>query len=141
MTLADDLELERSVQTILDRMGLTQELVAFVKAGVLKLVAQGDHSIQFAMGAVTGSTGAAISGTGIGQGFSSSRSGTGAYTITFTTPFGSAPIVLLTGQGSVDGILRVNGAPSASSVAVRGINPGGSALADQDFQFLAVRFT
>lgn len=98
----------------------------------------GGGGITTVRGGVT-SAGSVAKGTG----FSVSRTAVGRYTITITSPFGSAPTVVLTGY-STGGVstfvtlLDAGNPPTTSTIKVQCFSGGGAAFADQDFDFVAM---
>lgn len=81
-----------------------------------------------------GGDGHVIGGEGFGT---ASHPGTGQYTITFTTPFGDAPIVTVTPVGDAN-ILGATGIPTTTSVDIFLYTANTGARVDQQFAFIAI---
>ncbi|HWX22605.1 MAG TPA: hypothetical protein VN578_22105 [Candidatus Binatia bacterium] len=98
-----------------------------------QLYAPGSQEVlRIVRGAVDGS-GNILAGTG----FTVSRTGTGAYTVTFTTAFSSEPTVVATVQHGGGAQIITTGTVTTSSFFVSTWNITGSA-SDQFFHFIAV---
>lgn len=71
-----------------------------------------------------------------GTGFTVARTGTGAYTVSFSTAFSATPVVIVTCAGGVDGA-AATGPVSASSVGVSTFITNTGVFADEPFHFIA----
>lgn len=93
----------------------------------------GGEVIRIIRGSVDGATGAKNAGTG----FTSVRTSTGAYTVTFLTAFRETPSVLFTiSRGSTLGVVRwATGTPTEAVVNTYNMS---SSLIDNNFEFVAV---
>ncbi len=81
--------------------------------------------------------------TASGSGFTSAKTATGRYTITFTTAFAAAPVVVLTphstgGVSSLTALLDAGNPPTTTVVKVQTFSGGGAAFADSVFEFIAM---
>lgn len=104
-------------------------------------------SLPIVVGGTTGlSTGLKIirglvtsSGTAsTGEGFSSVKNSTGAYTVTFTSAFASAPIVVVTCYGAAQFAIVPSGSnPTTTTCAIQTYTDSG-ASSDSAFMFIAI---
>jgi len=81
-----------------------------------------------------------IAGSGIvssGQGFTVSKTGTGAYTVTFSTPFSTEPSVTATPQIIGARIVTCTSV-LLGSAGFRTFDSTTAAAVDQDFQFIVI---
>lgn len=77
----------------------------------------------------------------VGEGWTSVKNSTGDYTVTFSTAFKGAPVVVVSaGQsaGTLYAKLKSGVDPTVTSFTVNTVNSGTSALADSIFTFVAV---
>ena len=72
-----------------------------------------------------------------GSGFTVSKTGTGAYTVTFTTAFASEPTITATPQVGLARIATCTNV-GASSAQFRTFDSTTGAAVDQDFHFIAI---
>ncbi len=72
-----------------------------------------------------------------GTGYTVTKTGTGAYTITFTSPFSAEPTVTVSPQVGVARIATVTNV-QAGSVQVRTFDSASGSAASQDFHFIAI---
>jgi hypothetical protein len=72
-----------------------------------------------------------------GSGFTATRTGVGAYTVTFTTGFGNQPTVTATPQVALARIATCTSV-LAGSAQFRTFDSAGGAAIDQDFHFIAI---
>ena len=90
------------------------------------------HGLMIVRGNVTGTTGAIT----VGEGFTASRTGAGAYTLTWSTAFVDAPAVAASINSSS---LRIILVPSVSTTtATISTNTTGGVATDTDFCFIAI---
>lgn len=91
-----------------------------------------EEGLKIVRGGVIGATGAITKGSA----YSVVRGGAGVYTITFTTPFASAPSVTGNARNNTNYMLNISAA-TISSVIIY-INNTSNANVDQDFDFIAI---
>jgi len=72
-----------------------------------------------------------------GSGFTVSKTGTGAYTVTFSTAFASEPTITATPQVALARIATCTSV-FAGSAGFRTFDSAGGAAIDQDFHFIAI---
>jgi len=72
-----------------------------------------------------------------GTGFTVTKTGTGAYTVTFTTPFSAEPTVTVSPQVGLARIATITNV-GAGSVQVRTFDSASGSAIDQDFHFIAI---